>query len=76
MKRDLDGIYFRVQDEDGKWDDVCFSDLTEEQMDEMMEGRSEKWLKTLCRHLANVIKALGDDFNIVSERTYEEATKE
>ena len=32
MDRNLDGIYFRVQ-RDEKWENACFSDLTQEEME-------------------------------------------
>lgn len=65
MKRNLDGVFFRVKNEDGTYDNVCFSDLTEAQQDEMMNGRTEEWLKSMCKILANVIKTIGDEFDIV-----------
>lgn len=44
IKRNLDGYYFRI----GK-ENICFSDLTEEQQDQIMETRSEEWLKAMCK---------------------------
>ena len=38
MQRNLDGVYFRME-RDGKWTNVCFSDLTEEEMDKVMKER-------------------------------------
>lgn len=38
MNRDLDGIYFRVKRGE-KWQNICFSDLTDEEMDTVLEGR-------------------------------------
>lgn len=35
MNRELDGYYFRVKRED-KWENICFSDLTDEEMDKML----------------------------------------
>ena len=46
MDRNLDGIYFRVQ-RDGKWGNACFSDLTQEEMERVMENRDVDWLN-LC----------------------------
>ena len=43
IKRDLDGAYFRVE-RDGKWQNVCFSDMTRDERDQVMEGRPEEWL--------------------------------
>lgn len=56
--RDMDGIYFRVQ-RDGKWENICFSDLTLEEQDQMMQGRSEEWLKSLITHLAECLYDAG-----------------
>ena len=41
MNRNLDGYYFRVK-RDGKWDNVCRSDMTDEERDEQMTNRSEE----------------------------------
>lgn len=60
MKRNLDGVYFRL----GK-ENICFSDLTSEQQDQVMENRSEDWLKSLCKILASKIKEIGDQFDIM-----------
>lgn len=66
VKRNLDGVYFRVQTEDGKWDNVCFSDLTELQQTEVMENKDEVWLRSLCKILAKTIRNIGDQFDIIS----------
>lgn len=66
MQRNLDRVYFRVQ-RDGKWTNVCFSDLTEDERNEVMEGKDEKWLRSLCNILANTIQSIEDQFNIVSQ---------
>lgn len=66
MDRNLDGFYFRVQ-RDGKWESVCFSDLTDEEMTDVMKDRPVSWLQSLCKGLARTIKAIGDECNIVAE---------
>lgn len=58
-KRDLDGVYFRVN-RDGKWMDICFSDLTKEERDTVCKGRDVFWLKSLCNILADTIYKMGD----------------
>lgn len=65
-KRNLDGVYFRVQ-RDGKWNNVCFSDLTKDERNEVMENRSEQWLKEMCQILADVIVNIGEQFDIVCQ---------
>lgn len=64
MNRELDGIYFRVQ-RDGEWQTICFSDLTAEEQEKVCEGRSAEWLKSLAYHLADTLKEIGDQFDIV-----------
>ena len=66
MNRNLDGCYFRIE-RDGKWQSICFSDLTPEEMDRVMEGRGEKWLRSLCKHLAHVIQSIGEEFDIMGD---------
>ena len=76
MKRNLDGVYFRVKNEEGQWDNVCFSDLSDEQKMEMLKDRSEDWLKSMCMILANTIKKIGDQFDIECRHDYEEEEEE
>ena len=59
----IDGVYFRVQ-RNNKWENICFSDLTEAEQDEMMKDRSEIWLKSLCKILGNTIHNVAEQFDI------------
>jgi hypothetical protein len=61
--RDLDGVYFRVQRND-KWHNICFSDLTEEEMDNVLKGRNEEWLRSLCKILGKTLRDMGDQLDI------------
>ena len=63
-KRNLDGIYFRVQ-RDEKWGNACFSDLTQEEMERVMENRDIDWLKSMCIQLGKTIRRIGDELGIV-----------
>lgn len=65
-KRDLDGCYFRV-DRDGIWQSACFSDLTAEEREQVLHGRSEEWLKSLVGHLADRLRTIGDELDIYCE---------
>ena len=62
--RNLDGVYFRVERGD-KWLNVCFSDMTREERNCVLEGRNECWLKELCNILADTLRDIGDAFDIV-----------
>ena len=55
MDRNLDGIYFRIQ-RNGKWENACFSDLTQEEMERVMENRDVDWLKSMCIQLGKIIR--------------------
>jgi hypothetical protein len=65
-QRNLDGVYFRVQ-RNGKWENVCFSDLTEDEMDYVLGGRDQKWCINLCKILGKKLRQIGDQFDIMSE---------
>ena len=61
VKRNLSGIYFRsLNEETGKWEAIVFEDLSEEEQDRYMEGRSEEWIKNLAKQLANTINEIGE----------------
>lgn len=64
VNRNLDGIYFRVE-RDNKWQSICFSDLTEDEMRMVMKGKDEKWLQSLAIQLANSIKDIGNQFDLM-----------
>lgn len=64
MKRDLDGCYFRVK-RDGKWGNVCFSDMTPEEREEVLGDRSAEWWKSLACHVGDRLRIMGDQFDIV-----------
>lgn len=66
-KRSLSGIYFRFKNGD-KYENRVFEDLPELNQDKMMEGRSEIWLKSLCKQLANTIIRIAEEFDITAEK--------
>ena len=62
-KRNLDGIYLRVQ-RDGKWQNLCLSDMTQEELEEILNPERGEWLKGAVIRLATVIREIGDMFDI------------
>lgn len=66
MQRNLDGVFFRVN-RDGKWGNVCFSDMTKEEREKVMENRNIEWLKNMCHILANTIADIGEQLDIACE---------
>lgn len=66
IQRNLDGVYFRVE-RGGKWENVCFSDLTQQERERVCEGRSPDWFKSLAFHLADCIYSLGEEMGVVGK---------
>ena len=66
MNRNLDGIYFRIK-RNNKYESICFSDLTEDEMDEILKDRDIKWLKSLVKMLGRTIREIGNHFDIICE---------
>jgi hypothetical protein len=66
MNRDLDGIYFRVL-RDGKWDNICFSDLTEDEMDLVLERFDDLAMRRMCKLLGKKIREIGDLVDLYGE---------
>lgn len=68
MNRHLDGVYFRIN-RNGKWRNICFSDLTTEEREQIatVQGkeRPASWWQSLAYHLADTLKVIGDTFEIV-----------
>lgn len=66
MNRRLDGVFFRVC-RDNKWQSLCFSDLTEDEMNLVLKDRNAEWLENLCIILDQRLRAIGDELNLVME---------
>lgn len=66
IQRNLDGVYFRVC-RDGKWCNVCFSDLTQPEREEVTANRSAEWLRSLAYCLADTLQTVGEQFNIMGD---------
>lgn len=63
IRRELDGIYFRVE-RDGKWENICFSDLTDNEQLNVLYKKDNDWLKTMCLRLSDVIRQIGDQYDL------------
>lgn len=63
VKRDLDGVYFRVE-RGGQWSSLCFTDLTEEERARVMEGRTEPWLREMALIMARTLREVGDQLDV------------
>ncbi len=65
--RNLDGIYFRVK-RYNKWRNICFSDLTADEMEQILKDKDQMFLKTMCKVLGETIRNIGDYFDISKKR--------
>ena len=66
MNRNLDGVYFRIN-RDNEWQNICFSDLSDDEMEEVMQNRTDTWLKSMCKILGKTIRDIGDQLDLVME---------
>ena len=71
MNRNLDGVYFRVKRDD-RWQNICFTDLTNEETDTILKDRTEVWLLSMLEVLLNVydkvISVISDEeFNDIKD---------
>ena len=64
MNRNLDGMYLRIK-RDGKYQAVCLSDMTADELEETLDPGRGDWLKGAVIHLAGQLRAVGDKFDIV-----------
>ena len=73
-QRNLDGVYFRVK-RDGRWQNVCYSDMTADERDEIARKRAEhatpeqqaEWWRSMADILADALYDMGEQFGIAGE---------
>ena len=74
MNRNLDGYYFRVE-RDGKWQNICFTDLTTDEMEHVIENKSDEWCESLYEGLQDVLLDIYNlavlDAQVVSKEEFE-----
>ena len=63
MDRNLDGVYFRVK-RGGEWGNVCFSDMTTQERDELLKDRPLEWWKNMAYIMADRLRQVGDELDI------------
>jgi len=63
MDRKLDGVYFRVKRND-KWENVCISDMTDDERKEALKTKNEEFLRKLVDILANTIHDIGEQLDL------------
>ncbi len=71
LKRNLDGVYFRVERE-GKFQSICYSDLTDAEMDEVIKDWPADSLRRMCKVLGQALRNIGDAAELVMVEEDEE----
>ena len=66
VNRNLDGCYFRIRRGE-KYEDLCFSDLTRDEQEEVLKDKSSEFIVGLALHLAKIIRQIGDEFDLRGE---------
>jgi hypothetical protein len=66
-RRNLSGIYiFHKFDDEERREPTCFEDCPEEKQDEWMDSLEPSAVKQLAKHLAGIVRKIGDKFDIVT----------
>ena len=63
INRNLDGIYFRVE-RDGKWQNLCFTDLTEDEQRKVLKDKSPDFVLQMALNMAARLREIGDQLNL------------
>lgn len=67
-KRELDGVYTRVQ-RNGRWESVCVSDLNPVELHELISKKEPEWNRQLCEILMDdMLRIVRSTENQPSER--------
>ncbi len=66
QKRNLDGMFFRTK-RGKKWENICFTDLTKEEQERVLEEKNVEWCRIMAMELARVIREMGDSLNLEAE---------
>lgn len=64
-KHNLDGFYNRVQ-RDGRYENVCFTDLTHDEQEAVLANYDTNALKRTCFMLADILRTYGESYNIIN----------
>jgi hypothetical protein len=60
-KRSQSGVYYRSKNQEtGKFDNIVFEDLPENEQDEILDRYDKKQISRLCKILANTINEIGN----------------
>lgn len=61
--RDMDGVYFRVK-RNGEYHAICWSDLTDEEREQMSGGRPLEWWREMALIMTRQLRYVGDELDL------------
>jgi len=65
--RNLSGIYFRTQDENDKWINLCFEELSKEEKDKIFTEKPVEWKNEMINLLIKVLNRINDDCKVFAD---------
>ena len=65
VERQLDGIFFRIK-RNGEYKNICFSDMTRDEIDRVIGDKPSAWWKAVAIHLAECLNEIGRQLDIVA----------
>lgn len=66
-RRNLDGVYFRMKrydNYDEYYENLCFTDLTQNERDRVTAGRDLTWYKNMLFIMVNRLREIGDELDL------------
>lgn len=68
-RRNLSGVYiFHKFDNEENREPTCFEDCPESKQDELLNSFDPEAIKNLAKHLANTLRKIGDQFDIITQK--------
>ena len=65
-QHNLDGIFFRIE-RDGKWVNVCLSDMAKEERDKALDGLCLDGARRIIDHLCFCLRWIGEQKGLYGE---------
>ena len=66
-RRNLSGIYMRHQDKSGKWGNICFEDMSETEIDDLILNMNDKYKDNMIKALVRAINDIGEQLDLIKE---------
>ena len=71
--RNLSGVYLRTKSVQGKWENICFEEIPEEQRRAILFTKDEAWKDRLIEILAETINRIGEAYGAYVDEDEEDS---